>query len=225
MKKIFILAVSLVFALLQTSIAQDCKVLLPNLQGTYEGGCKKGLASGKGKAVGKDTYEGEFKKGLPNGHGKYTFAEGSYYEGSFKKGMKEGEGKLVMSLNMKDSIVEGIWKKDVYAGKKRVAAYNVNRNMNVMRYKVLTIDQSRNQVNIRIMRDGLAIGVNRLSINHTSGRQVNNMNGATVIEDFQLPLKITVEYEIRSRTNQSSMDCRFEITFTQDGYYELQLQN
>ena len=40
----------------------DCKVTMPKLSGTYTGGCKKGLAQGKGIAQGVDRYEGQFYK-------------------------------------------------------------------------------------------------------------------------------------------------------------------
>ena len=45
----FVLALLLSDAL----IAQDCKVLLDDLKGTYEGVCKKGLANLNGNATGK----------------------------------------------------------------------------------------------------------------------------------------------------------------------------
>ena len=62
----------------------DCLIKVKELQGTYEGECKKQKADGKGKAVGEDTYEGEFKEGFPNGTGKYSWKNGNWYTGSFK---------------------------------------------------------------------------------------------------------------------------------------------
>jgi len=225
MKKIFILSMLFILGFWQLGLSQDCKVAVPNLQGSYEGGCKKGLAWGLGKAIGKDTYEGSFKKGLPNGQGKYLFADGSAYEGNFKKGMKNGHGKLTVKISQKDSVIEGIWKKDVYVGKEKVIPYNVNRNQNVTRYRITKIDESRTQVNIRILRDGSPLNVGRLVINSSSGRQVNNLVGTYTLEGFQLPLKITVEYEAPGRVNNSSLDCFFDFTITENGYYEVQLHN
>jgi hypothetical protein len=95
----------------------DCKVLLESLAGSYEGDCKKGLANGKGKAIGKDSYEGEFKKGFPEGKGVYTWSNGDVYSGSFKKGLKQGDGKLVYNPDKySDSILTGFWKDDIYYG-------------------------------------------------------------------------------------------------------------
>ncbi|MCK4748916.1 MAG: hypothetical protein KAT15_17810 [Bacteroidales bacterium] len=95
----------------------DCKVLLESLDGMYEGDCKKGLANGKGKAVGTDTYEGTFKKGLPDGEGTYTWSNGDVFRGTFKKGLKEGDGKLTYNPErLADSVLTGFWKQDAYMG-------------------------------------------------------------------------------------------------------------
>jgi len=93
-------------------IAQDCKVLDPNLEGTYTGDCKNGKAAGLGKAVGKYTYEGEFKAGLPDGKGEMTDDQGILFKGNFKKGKRDGEG----ILYFKDSTLNGFWKNDKYIG-------------------------------------------------------------------------------------------------------------
>ena len=93
-------------------IAQDCKVLDPNLEGVYTGECKNGKAAGLGKAVGKYTYEGEFKAGLPDGKGEMTDDRGILFKGNFKKGKRDGEG----ILYLKDSIQNGFWKNDKYIG-------------------------------------------------------------------------------------------------------------
>ena len=48
---------------------EPCKVLMAGIDASYEGDCKKGKASGKGRASGTDLYIGEFKNGLPHGNG------------------------------------------------------------------------------------------------------------------------------------------------------------
>ena len=40
--------------------AQNCKVLMSSIAGTYEGGCEKDKANGRGKSSGTDSYEGNF---------------------------------------------------------------------------------------------------------------------------------------------------------------------
>jgi hypothetical protein len=97
--------------------AQDCKVGLPALTGTYQGDCKNGKANGQGKASGTDSYEGEFRNGLPDGKGKYVWKAGAWYEGQWSKGMREGKGLMsVRNVNNRDSLIEGFWKKDNYIG-------------------------------------------------------------------------------------------------------------
>ena len=81
------------------SFSQDCKVLDPNLSGSYVGECKNGKAEGKGKAVGLHTYEGEFKAGFPDGPGFYTDNLGNSFKGYFKKGKKFETSSEVWTLN------------------------------------------------------------------------------------------------------------------------------
>ena len=86
MKRVNKLLASAIFLTLfsgLTVVAQDqtsaCQVLLPQIAGSYEGECKKGLAEGMGKAQGIDFYEGYFKKGYPDGHGKYAWKDGATF--------------------------------------------------------------------------------------------------------------------------------------------------
>lgn len=101
------------------SQTEDCRVLLDDIAGSYEGDCHKRKAHGVGKAIGKDTYEGEFKKGYPDGKGKYTWINGDYYEGTFVKGKREGEGKMVYASVNADSVLTGYWEDDLYQGADR----------------------------------------------------------------------------------------------------------
>jgi hypothetical protein len=71
---------------------QECRVLDPELQGRYSGGCVNGLAEGAGTASGVARYEGEFKAGRKHGKGVKTWANGDRYEGSFVEDRKEGVG-------------------------------------------------------------------------------------------------------------------------------------
>jgi len=77
---------------LRADQASPCKVLDPELQAEYRGGCRGGLAHGKGIGTGIARYEGEFRKGLKHGRGVKTWAWGDSYEGEFWKDMKHGQG-------------------------------------------------------------------------------------------------------------------------------------
>ena len=116
MWKLSLLLVSM-FLVNAYASAQDCSVEANSLKGTYSGGCKNGKANGKGKAVGVDSYEGNFSAGLPNGQGTYHWSNGNEFTGWFVKGQKDGLGKLIYKRpEQRDSILEGVWKKDVYIG-------------------------------------------------------------------------------------------------------------
>ncbi|SKB73960.1 MORN repeat-containing protein [Daejeonella lutea] len=109
----------LFFGTVGQSIAQEnCKVLLSAIAGKYEGECKKGNANGVGKAEGIDQYQGEFKDGLPHGTGTYSWKNGDSYVGKWSNGKRDGDG--IMKIKKKDgadSLLTGVWKKDLYLGK------------------------------------------------------------------------------------------------------------
>jgi hypothetical protein len=71
------------------SNSPPCTVLDPDLQGTYQGGCKEGLAHGYGEAQGRDTYVGYFKDGHTHGPGQYSWGPGTVWEGDVFLGTLE----------------------------------------------------------------------------------------------------------------------------------------
>jgi hypothetical protein len=88
--------------------AEQCRVLDPELQGSYSGGCVNGLAEGKGTASGTASYEGEFKAGRKQGHGVKTWPNGDRYEGEFVEDRKEGQGTYTWG--------RGPWEGESYQG-------------------------------------------------------------------------------------------------------------
>jgi hypothetical protein len=76
-------------------MAKTCRVVDPELQGFYEGGCRNGLAHGTGYARGTAEYEGGFRKGLKHGKGVKTWPRGDRYEGEFVADRKHGKGMYV----------------------------------------------------------------------------------------------------------------------------------
>jgi len=129
------------FFSIQSAYAQEpCKVLMGGIDATYEGDCRKGLASGKGRAAGIDVYIGEFKEGLPHGKGIYRWKNGDFYEGEWVKGNKEGKGGMSFKRSGKpDSVITGYWKHDVYAGLNRQPYIVHSRS-----YKVIKVSVSKN---------------------------------------------------------------------------------
>lgn len=74
-----ILVAAFVAAAMPTTVTAQatsaCSVRDPDLQGTYEGDCVAGMASGKGRATGKDQYEGGFRGGDATGYAVFTRAD------------------------------------------------------------------------------------------------------------------------------------------------------
>ena len=85
-----LLALLLVFVGMEANA--QCRVLDPELQGSYSGGCVNGLAEGEGVAQGTAEYRGEFRQGRKNGKGVKTWANGDRYEGAFVEDRREGLG-------------------------------------------------------------------------------------------------------------------------------------
>lgn len=207
------------------TFSQDCSVSMESLKGTYTGDCKKGKASGKGKAVGTDTYEGEFKSGLPDGEGIYTWKNGNVYTGHFTKGMMDGKGiQVIKRPNVPDSIVDGYWKKDDYIGKYEYP------------YKVYSKTSSIDRLDITYKRDDESQIV--FNVSNTSAGAASFQKGSlsVKVDDIQLysgsytrtdvtgtsPKKMqttvyNVEYPTRMKVIIGGDD--FEIEFREAGKY------
>jgi hypothetical protein len=98
-----------IFLLLSfAAAAQECKVLDPELQGSYAGPCKDGLAEGAGQAQGTAEYRGEFRAGKKHGKGVKSWPSGDRYEGDFAEDRREGRGKYTWG--------RGPWAGESYEG-------------------------------------------------------------------------------------------------------------
>ena len=198
-----------------------CKVRLPNLAGHYEGGCKKGLAQGKGIAQGIDHYEGNFFKGLPDGKGIYTWADGSSYDGKWKNGMRDGQGTWVKG----DSVVTGFWKADKYLGKRPTQAYSIISSRNVARYTITKTVEPGNGVKIRIMHGGVENSeIVDFSLAYTSGNEYRN-GYIYGIQYTAVPLEVTVRYTTWNQLHSVQYDVLFEFSIREQGVYNVILTN
>jgi hypothetical protein len=79
-------------ALAPPDAAAACRVLDPELQGSYTGDCVNGLAQGQGIATGIARYRGGFVAGRKQGAGVKTWPNGDRYEGEFVVDLKHGHG-------------------------------------------------------------------------------------------------------------------------------------
>ncbi len=143
--------------------------------GKYTGKERRGLAHGKGKAVGTDTYEGKFKKGYPHGEGVYVFGEnvvvdgdtiynkGDKYTGSFKKGEFDGEGKLIYNDKNKKP-KKGYWEEGKYVGiTKDGSAVLIKKN--VQRLECRYDGSARNDIHIKGLSYIVEVGSTHTSFN------------------------------------------------------------
>lgn len=153
------------------SDAQDCSVELSALQGSYEGDCKRGLAHGSGKAIGKDSYEGAFKKGLPHGEGTYQWANGDVYTGEFVKGQKKGHGVMMhASTGLKQ---EGYWIDDEYIGSEMKPYTIVQKSNSILRVTFKRISGDEEKIKFSFSRLGKPIKVSSLNVQSDFGVELN----------------------------------------------------
>ncbi len=183
----------------------DCKALMESLSGSYEGECKRGLASGKGRAVGEDSYEGSFKHGLPDGEGVYTWSNGDVFTGTFKKGEKEGEGKLVYNPDrFADSVLTGFWKDDQYVGLYEKPYQVLAKSGPVNRVIVRKLATSPNDILIRGEMDML----------RERGLNSRYFNGGG-FDNVQYPFTVDME------ANYANVPVSFKVIIYEPGRWEV----
>lgn len=203
----------------------DCKVTLPNLSGTYTGGCKKGLAQGKGIAQGVDRYEGQFNKGVPNGKGVYSWANGPIYEGQWVNGAKDGKGKMVFHLAGRDSIVSGYWKNDKYMGEKFEPPYKITINRGVVRFNFNKTNDTDSDVTLKILLGGqVNSDLEGFSLVHDSGSEYR-LGSAIGIQNVHFPLYVKISYRTWNLFHSAQTDVMFEFEISDPGKWDLTLTN
>jgi hypothetical protein len=204
---------------------KECKVLIPEISGSYTGKCKKGLAHGKGLAISTDTYEGRFSKGLPDGHGKYTWADGRIYEGAWKEGIMEGQGTMIYPKAGGDSIVTGIWKDEVYYGPVPLPPYKIDRTRSVVRSSIRKINDMGSGVRIGIFLGGsYNVEISDFSIVSDTGEQM--MLGLRYgIQNAVVPYKVYLKYRTWNYLRTQQHDVIFEFTINEPGTFEVSIHN
>jgi hypothetical protein len=199
----------------------DCKVIRPDLSGTYSGGCKNGLANGKGIAQGTNRYEGQFNKGLPDGKGRFTWANGTYFEGQFRDGMRDGQGKMVY----KDSVVNGFWKEDKYVGEKIIAPYTIIRNISVARYTFKKSIESSSGIRVKIMQGGSNNStIEDFSMAYDSGEEYR-MGSVYGVQHTSIPLSVKITYRTWNVFHTTQYSVQFEFILNDPGTWDIVLNN
>jgi hypothetical protein len=210
---------------ISTSFSQEsCKVLKAEIAEKYNGDCKKGLAQGKGVAVGKDTYVGQFKEGLPHGKGKYTWSTGEIYHGNWKGGLREGKGKYSFNNSGIDSVLYGFWENDLFVREILPDAYKVIRKTGVSRYSVRRLGDG-NKVIFNIMKNGSPTSIySNLYIFNSSGTNYNSGQKPS-FEDVVFPAHFRATYRIPSALGTVLVDVEFEIDILEPGLWEISINN
>lgn len=206
-------------------MAQDnCEVLLPGIDSIYNGKCKKGLAHGKGQAIGVDTYTGKFAKGLPNGRGTYVWANGDTYTGYWLAGKLNGEGILSFKLKEKDSIVDGLWENDKYLGPKPIAPKVITK-VGVDRFSFKPSGGTKSRVLIDIFQNGTRnTGISNFSISTSNGVETRLSN--SVGYDFvQFPVVIRVSYTTMNKLKTQEYQAIFEFEISEPGDWRVEIHN
>ncbi len=197
--QILIFTFSILFAI--HGYTQDnCKVQLEAIAGSYEGGCKKGLADGQGTAKGVDTYIGEFKKGLPHGTGTYTWSNGDVYVGEFKKGLKEGPGDITIVLaEGQKKEQKGYWANDKYIGESQHPYEILNRSPEILSIRISETENPANDGNaifIEILHKGRVQQSARfgLTVNAGSVQTQFPVGNKTKVLVAKFPLVFSLSY-------------------------------
>jgi len=203
----------------------ECKVLMSQISGSYTGKCKKGLAHGKGLAVGTDTYEGRFLKGLPNGDGKYTWGDGRIYEGSWLEGMKDGKGTMTYPTAEGDSIITGYWKKDEYVGREFIPQFKVTRNQGIVRYSIRKVNEVGSGFSVGLYLAGaFNTDVDNYTIDAISG-QLFESGRKRGIENAIVPYKVSIRYRVWNQMHSQQHDVFFDFTINEPGTFEITITN
>ena len=203
----------------------DCKVLKPELSGSYTGGCKKGLAHGKGSAVGIDSYQGRFSKGLPNGSGTYRWADGAVYKGNWSKGNRNGKGSMTYPADGLDSIVTGIWKDDTYVGKELIPPYRITMSRGVIRSSIRKMNEMGSGFRVKIFLAGnFNSDIGNFSMVCDSGEEY--MSGRFIaIQNAIVPYSVSIKYRTWNSLHSAQSEVVFEFTINEPGSFEVSITN
>lgn len=224
MKYFVIFIFTFAFFINETCCQEDCKVLMPEIDSSYHGKCKKGLAHGKGYAVERDTYLGKFVEGWPDGRGTYTWENGNKYTGDYVAGKRHGDGRLVIQLEERDSIVDGIWKNDKYMGPKHPEPRVITK-VGIDRFSFKKISDAKNRVLINILQNGMKnTTVSNFLISSTKG--VETSLGILVgYEYIEFPVNIKVSYMTLSKLKTQEYQAIFEFVISEPGDWRVDIHN
>jgi hypothetical protein len=220
----FSLILVYLFSALSLFSQEKCKVLKPELNGTYEGKCKNGLANGKGTAVGTDRYEGQFSRGLPDGEGKYTWSTGETYSGEWVAGLRQGIGTYTMHTPTKDSVQSGLWQADKYMGPKPKEP-SVLYVSGVDRYSFKKNITAKNRVLVDIYQNGARNrGVTNYIQSASSGHDTQ-LGGSVGYDEVVFPVTLKIMYTTLNKAHSTLVNVTFEFIIYEPGDWTVEVNN
>ncbi len=214
----------LMFFSLSLKAQDSCNVLLPTINKSYDGACKKGLAHGYGRAKGIDSYEGNFKKGLPDGKGTYVWSTGEVYQGQWRKGERSGIGTYFYKIDGRDTSIFGVWKHDKYLGKK-MKKPSISLIKNIDRYDIFSSHGIQNRVLVDFRQNGMQnTRIENLMLNADSGTpvQIGQRYG---FDNVIFPVTISVRYDTYNKLGTQKVDSFIEFTIYEKGDWNVVLTN
>lgn len=217
-------ALVIIFFLVSPTFCQDeCKVLMPNISGEYNGKCKGGLAHGKGFAKGIDTYKGVFKAGMPFGKGEYKWSTGERYVGEWEFGKREGEGIYYYFEDNEPKTLDGIWIDDQYVGPKPENP-KVTAMTGIERYRFQR-QSDGNRVQVSFFINGIGnIDLEELTFHGSTGSQF--ITGNTMgYESVNFPFNCRITYYSWNKAHTVRNFTRFEFEISQPGKWQVVLHN
>jgi hypothetical protein len=212
-----------IFSIQILSAQMECKVLVPALDGDYNGKCKKGLANGRGVASGIDTYTGNFRNGVPHGKGKYEWSTGEVYDGDWRDGLREGEGVYIFKINERDTTLAGLWEQDRYMGPKPakpkiIQKYNIER---VSFYR----QGDGEKVELEFYLAGAVNGsISNLSLVGSSGSEFS-MGRTMGFQNVEFPFVCKVIYNSFNTLMTVQRNCSIEFEIYEPGTWQVKLYN
>lgn len=230
MKTLYVSLFFNLFALLSLSInaqeQQDCRVLLPALEGTYEGGCRNGLAHGRGIAVGEDRYEGRFREGLPHGTGIYTWSDGRVYDGRWRNGLRHGRGMYYHFEDGELTTLSGVWQADTFLRERRQRPYTVGVALNVERYTVRKVADYPDRVMVTLQQGGTQNrNVRNFMFLMDGSGQTYTAGDQTGYQDVDFPAQCRISYETPDLLRQVVIRVLLEVTFNEPGDWLITIYN
>jgi len=204
---------------------EGCEVLIPELQGFYQGKCRKGLAHGKGRAEGLDSYEGQFAKGLPHGSGKYTWANGEIYEGEWSQGLANGKGTISYLVESGDSVVSGIWRKGEYMGEELLPPYQINRKRGIIRHSVFKLNETTNGIRVSLFLAGnFNVDVENFSMECDSGERYHT-GRYYGLQNAIVPYSVSITYRTWNALHSAQSEVVFNFVINEPGMFEVSITN